>query len=220
MGDHKAFFYGTRQCPKPSAPACLTPPSTTGTLMAPAVLHRVCHGTPTPNDFQKSLLTARPALLPSYRRHKVRFADYPAILPDVDPAACVRGTFVTGLTDGDIWRLDLFEGSEYKRERVRVKVLAADGGIDAAGVAHHDTKETGEEVEVETYVWIAGKHKLEDEEWDFDEFVREKIGRWVGRGANEEYAGTSLTSTYTEVDDAVAAQGHDPTGGRAGDGWR
>jgi hypothetical protein len=44
-------------------------------------------------------------------------------------------------------------------------------------------------VEVEAYVWVAGNQRLEAREWDFGEFVREKMGRWVGREAEREYAG-------------------------------
>lgn len=44
----------------------------------------------------------------------------------------------------------------------------------------------GEEVEAETYVWTADKAGLEDGEWDFGVFVREKMGRWVGASAEDE----------------------------------
>ncbi|KAF2801761.1 uncharacterized protein BDZ99DRAFT_469501 [Mytilinidion resinicola] len=191
MGDHTAFFYGT--------------------LMAPAVLHRVIHGTSTPTPFQRSLLTIRPALLHRFQRHKVRSADYPAILP-ANSTTAVRGTLVTGLTDGDIWRLDIFEGHEYARRQVSVKVLVEEGeGIGAVGVdgqvAGEDEVAEGAEVQAEVYVWVAGKERLEPQEWDFGEFVRQKMGRWVGTGAEGEYA---------DVDDAVAAQ--DPTGGRGANG--
>ncbi|RMZ68179.1 disease resistance Aig2 [Pyrenophora seminiperda CCB06] len=98
--------------------------------MAPPVLHRVIYGTPTPptppTHPSPSLLLIRPALLPFHKRHKVLAADYPAIIPS--PSSTVRGTLVTGLTDADIWRLDLFEGSEYERRRVGVRVLVAQGG--------------------------------------------------------------------------------------------
>lgn len=47
----------------------------------------------------------------------------------------------------------------------------------------------GEEVEAETYVWIAGEDRLEAREWDFAEFQREKLRFWAGDGADEEYAG-------------------------------
>lgn len=148
---HTAFFYGT--------------------LMAPQVLHRVIWGSPSPpTPAHAALLTIRPALLHSHQRRKVRHADYPAILP-ADSSSTVRGTLVEGLTDGDIWRLDIFEGSEYARRRVSVRVLQEDG-VD------------GEEVDAETYIWIAGGSRLEDNEWDFAEFVKDKMARWVGRDAD------------------------------------
>lgn len=31
-----------------------------------------------------------------------------------------------------------------------------------------------------TYIWIASEELLAPEEWNFEEFVREKIGRWTG----------------------------------------
>ena len=43
----------------------------------------------------------------------------------------------------------------------------------------------GEEVEAETYVWIAGEERLEEREWDFAEFEREKMKHWVGGWGEE-----------------------------------
>ncbi|KAF1991160.1 hypothetical protein K402DRAFT_389357 [Aulographum hederae CBS 113979] len=170
-----------------------------GTLMAPAVLNRVCHGsaqTSTPN------LSVRPAILHNFRRHKVRNVDYPAIIrspPSTDPDATVRGTLVTPLTSADIFRLDIFEGDQYERQLVKVRPLVEVGDESGEG-----NVEGEEEVEAETYVWIAGERHLEmGEEWDYGEFVREKIGRWVG-----------TSEEYEEVDEAVRAEGDDPTGGR------
>ncbi|EOA84244.1 uncharacterized protein SETTUDRAFT_93750 [Exserohilum turcica Et28A] len=154
---HTAFFYGT--------------------LMAPPVLHRVIWGSTTPpTPAHASLLHIRPAILHAHRRHKVRNADYPAILPS-SPSASVRGTLVQGLTDGDIWRLDIFEGHEYARRRVRVRPLVQ--------AQEEDNVESEEEVEAETYIWVAGAHRLEAEEWDFAEFVRDKMKRWVGGAVAE-----------------------------------
>lgn len=36
-----------------------------------------------------------------------------------------------------------------------------------------------EEVEAETYEWIGPRDCLEDEEWDFDDFVKRKMSMWV-----------------------------------------
>ncbi|KAF2462736.1 uncharacterized protein BDR25DRAFT_308127 [Lindgomyces ingoldianus] len=201
MTTHTAFFYGT--------------------LMAPPVLHRVIWGSSKPpTPAHSSLLKIQPAILHRHQRHKVKNADYPAILP-ANMTTAVRGTLVTGLTDGDIWRLDIFEGFEYKRRKVRVRVLeqqqnsqGEDEG-EVGGMGHlsqpSEANVEGEEVEAETYIWVAGKHRLEPEEWDFQEFVRDKMARWVGREAAETDEG------FQEVDDAVTAlekEGQDPTGGR------
>lgn len=148
-----------------------------GTLMAPEVLHRVCHGSTSPSNpiYATHNLKTYPAILPSYRRHRVKDADYPAILPHNE--STVRGTYVTGLTDSDIWRLDIFEGSEYERVKVKCSLIKQGG--------------EGEEamVEAETYLWIGGEEALEEREWDFAEFQREKMRFWVG---DDEYAGKSL----------------------------
>ncbi|KAI9369499.1 AIG2-like protein [Aspergillus egyptiacus] len=207
MGDHILFFYGT--------------------LMAPQILHRVIHGSPTPQKWQKDLLHFRPAILHGYRRHRVRNADYPGIIAAEESpssssnsiststgtgtgtgarSASVLGTVVSGLTDGDLHRLDIFEGSEYAREKVRVRILRealSDHGPEAGGpdgnmhvdgdkgadqdrhlkdvleAAGAEFADEGEEVEAETYVWISGRGMLEDAEWDFEAFKRDKMAWWV-----------------------------------------
>lgn len=96
----------------------------------------------------------------------------------------MRGTYVTGLTAADIWRLDIFEGDEYERVKVRCRILEAVGD-DVTGEGNLE----GEEVEAETYLWVAGEERLEGTEWDFGEFQREKMRFWVGREGEGEYAG-------------------------------
>lgn len=154
--------------------------------MAPPVLHRVINQTTRPSPTQVSSLTICPAILHQYTRHRVAFCDYPAVLPSSDPSACVRGTYVTGLTASNQKRLDVFEGNQYERIKVKVKLVEREGEV----------------VECETYAWVAGEEELEGGEWDFEVFTREKMGRWVG---DEE---------YEEVDEAVEREKHDPTGGR------
>jgi hypothetical protein len=169
---HTAFFYGT--------------------LMAPAVLHRVIWGPlPPSTTVQAEQLKIRPAILRRFQRHKVKNADYPAILP-ANMSTSVRGTLVTGLTDGDIWRLDIFEGHEYERRKVSVRVLEhkQKQGAGIGDVAQSEEQNVeGEEVEAEVYVWIAGKQRLEPEEWDFGHFVKEKMAMWVGKEGTEQDEG-------------------------------
>jgi hypothetical protein len=98
-----------------------------GTLMHPKILKRVLH-----ND--ASHLQICPAILMDYTRHKVKFADYPAILPCersrtllgrelTQEENSVRGTLVTGFTAMDIMFLDVFEGDQYVRLEVYVHPL-------------------------------------------------------------------------------------------------
>ncbi|PLN77672.1 putative disease resistance protein Aig2 [Aspergillus taichungensis] len=230
MGDHVLFFYGT--------------------LMAPQILHRVIHGSPTPEAWQKALLTFKPAVLHGYRRHRVRGADYPGIArvstssdtingssspspsttrgEGLDKTASVFGTVVSGLTQGDLHRLDIYEGAEYAKERVSVRILqeslpesedrisSSNGtgiGIDngssssrtAAGMktatdpdpetdrhlrdvleaAGAEIADEGEEVEADTYVWSADAGMLEEAEWDFEAFKRDKMAWWVNASEDE-----------------------------------
>lgn len=185
--------------------------------MAPQILHRVIHGRPDPEPWQKNLLTFQPAILHGYRRHRVRGADYPGIIPATEPQsqsqsqkqeeptglmrkASVLGTLVSGLTDGDIHRLDIFEGSEYTRESVKVRTLREslsqeqgddesnpDGHLrdvlDAAGAEFADEGE--EDVGAVTYVYAATEGRLEDAEWDFETFKRDKMAWWVGADESE-----------------------------------
>ena len=104
-----------------------------GTLMAPQVLHRVCHGGSQPDNpiYKSHKLKMFPAILHNHRRHRVIGADYPAIIPY--EGSTVRGTYVTGLTDNDIWRLDIFEGSQYVRLDVKPRLLTHVGDEDGKG---------------------------------------------------------------------------------------
>lgn len=143
---------------------------------------------------------------------------------------------MTGLTDADVWRLDIFEGEEYRREKVRARVLTGEtvGGDVAVGELAGE-EDGSEEVEAETYIWSADPDDLEDAEWDFREFQREKMRFWVGSEGQGEYAGRAsivgqsclraatvpslLTSDFfAEVDEAVAAAGREGVDGTRGRG--
>ncbi|KAJ5181188.1 hypothetical protein N7472_011148 [Penicillium cf. griseofulvum] len=178
MGDHVLFFYGT--------------------LMAPQILHRVIHGQANPEPWQKAMLRFQPAILHGYRRHRVQGADYPGIVavpetqsetektsaPNPHSGTSVMGTLVSGLTDGDIHRLDRFEGSEYEKKQVIVRTLReALGGENKHVVL--SVLMRGEEVSAVTYVYTAGKDMLEDAEWDFESFKRDKMAWWVGADESE-----------------------------------
>ncbi|KAH9993805.1 hypothetical protein BJV77DRAFT_1103390 [Russula vinacea] len=117
-----------------------------GTLMHPKILKRVLH-----ND--ASHLQICPAILMDYTRHKVKFADYPAILPcersktllgrELTPEEnSIRGTLVTGFTAMDIIFLDVFEGDQYVRREVNVHPLGRLTAIPSDAVVTSSSTET------------------------------------------------------------------------------
>jgi hypothetical protein len=117
----------------------------------------------------------KPAVLRDYIRSRVPGVSYPAVAPK--KGRNVQGICVSGLTGGDIWRLDRFEGSEYDRKVLDVELLGEDGVFGK-----------GERVKAEVYVWNARQEGLEDGEWSIEEFRKEHLSSWIGEGANHEYA--------------------------------
>lgn len=142
--------------------------------MASEVFYTVCFLTDQPPPAVTEAYTFRPAILHGYCRRRVRYADYPGIIED--PEHVVRGTVVTGLTDANMAKLDYFEGSEYERRRVKVRVLSKVGNDKGEG-----NEESDEEVTAEVYV-IKDAACLENREWDFEEFRREKMRNWTREG--------------------------------------
>jgi len=51
---------------------------------------------------------------------------------------------------------------EYERRDVKVVLMEGEEMLPAA-----------------TYIWIDSEDRLASEEWNFEEFVKEKIGRWT-----------------------------------------
>ena|ERR1700728_189222 len=183
--------------------------------MAPGVLYRVIYGNAHPEPWQQKLTTVRPALLESHRRHRVKYMSYPAITPCT--GSSVRGSVVTGLTQGDIYRLDIFEGDQYLRKKVKVKVLKNVGLEDSIQTGEPE-EHAPEEVEAETYIWKNDLSELEDGEWDFEEFKRERMHYWMGESSSEE-SNIEVDEGFADVDNAVATEnGIDHTGGRGANG--
>jgi len=183
MTEHTLFFYGT--------------------LLHPPILHRVIHGPSNPSfpSPASSYVYTRPAILSNHRRHRVKGADYPAVVPA--SRSTVRGTLATGLTEQDVRRLDIFEGEEYERRQIKVRALKGDG-------KGEETVEDGEEIQTETYVWIAGQDRLEEGEWDFETFKREKMRFWIGTDGE----GETGREEFGAVDAGIADAAGDGTGGR------
>ncbi|KAL2136934.1 hypothetical protein VTI74DRAFT_95 [Chaetomium olivicolor] len=150
---HCAFFYGT--------------------LMVPDVFYSVCYGTKDVPEAIAKLHSFHPAILHGYCRRRVKYADYPGITEDKDHE--VFGTFTTGLTNANMAKLDYFEGSQYERRKVTVKLLEKLGNLKGEGNVE------GEERTAEVYVF-RDKRELEDKEWDLEEFRRDKLKYWTRAG--------------------------------------
>lgn len=60
------------------------------------------------------------------------------------------------------------------RKMVKIRTLTQVG--DDAGIGNVEAEE---DLETETYLWIAGEDALEESEWDFAEFKRDKLGAWL-----------------------------------------
>jgi len=176
MGERTAFFYGT--------------------LMVPQVLQRVT------NLPSIAHLKIYPAILPDHSRHHVRYADYPGMI--AHPGSSVRGTYVVGLSDRDVGRLDTFEGSQYVRVKVQVWLLPDEDAKE--GKATEEAKNGGEHeyVAAETYIF-KDENDLLKKEWDYEVFKREKMSRWVGE--SDEY--DDLSDTEEELEEEATDEGGD-----------
>ncbi|KAK3351422.1 AIG2-like family-domain-containing protein [Neurospora tetraspora] len=146
---HCAFFYGT--------------------LMVPEVFYTVCYNSKTVPDVIARQHKFSPAILHGYSRRRVRLADYPGITEDAGHS--VFGMFAEGLTKANMDKLDYFEGAEYERRTVKVKLLEKVGDVSGEGNVE------GEEREAQVYVFMPTQN-LEEKEWDLEEFKRDKLKLW------------------------------------------
>ncbi|KAF8962793.1 hypothetical protein BDZ97DRAFT_1662492 [Flammula alnicola] len=174
MSGYTAFFYGT--------------------LMHPKVLKAVIK-----ND--GSHLQLCPAVLLDYTRHKVKGEDYPGVVPFdrgiklfthtlSQEERSVRGTLVNGLTEKDIKFLDIFEGTEYIREKLQAHPLGSFTDISAHAMdeetlvpAHPPPlpvpSDLSNTIEAETYIYVH-EINLEAELWSFEDFVKNNAWKWFG----------------------------------------
>lgn len=122
------------------------------------------------------------AILENHTRHHVKHADYPAVVRASVGAAilgreltederCVRGCLVWGLTKSDVSFLDEFEGDEYVRKQVPLRLLSSN-----------------DLVKGEVYLYAASISRLSPSLWSLSDFMRDKAARWIGTEGAEEYA--------------------------------
>ena len=123
---------------------------TYGTLMAPAVMRAV----------SGRLFASQPASLDGHIRRSLRGAVYPGIIPG---PGSVTGVLYRGLDPHALTRCDQFEGNQYVRRSV------------------HVTAASGDRVCALCYILApAARHLMTDADWDFDQFMRLHLARYLG----------------------------------------
>lgn len=142
--------------------------------MEPQVFFSVCYDDKSPPPHVRQRHSFMPAILHGYCRRRVQYADYPGMVED--PGHTVRGTVVSGISKANLERLDFFEGGQYDRRVVR-PMLLVQAGDEATGQGNVE----GEQIVTESYIFLDTRD-LEDKEWDFAEFKRDKLQKWTRAG--------------------------------------
>lgn len=103
---------------------------TYGSLMFAQVWQRVVRGTHSTRGTRdtRGMFGSEPATLDAYARYAIVGETYPAMVPEY--GGHVTGVLYRDLTASDVAALDAFEGSEYRRDNVRVR-LASGGEVNA-----------------------------------------------------------------------------------------
>jgi gamma-glutamylcyclotransferase (GGCT)/AIG2-like uncharacterized protein YtfP len=98
-----------------------------------------------------------PGSLEHYRRVQVKGKPYPACYYQKN--ASVQGYVVSIDSEAILCKLDQFESDLYKR--ITVPVNTIDGMIEA-----------------DVYIWNKAEALLNDKEWSYEEFVRDRLPHW------------------------------------------
>ena len=122
-----------------------------GTLQYPSILTALINRVPTMHK----------AVVHGYRRYGLTDFVFPAVVEEA--SASVDGLLLTGLSEEEMVILDEYEGDEYRKEEVEVKVFL-------------DTDRSAEAMETSLekallYVWMDEyKHLLSGKEWNKEAF--------------------------------------------------
>ncbi|KAG0376361.1 hypothetical protein BGX24_007854 [Mortierella sp. AD032] len=144
-----------------------------GSLMSTRVLNSVTRPGPEANLFSV------PATIQGYVRYPYHNEPYPGMIASEDTTQAVEGLLVFGHTLMDRFRLDQFEGSEYTREILPVKLHSP---VPAAFNIMDGKKplQAGDVVQCYVYVFT-GPHAHLDQSrpWDYEAFRREHLDVWM-----------------------------------------
>jgi gamma-glutamylcyclotransferase (GGCT)/AIG2-like uncharacterized protein YtfP len=101
-----------------------------------------------------------PAQLHGYHVYRLKGRLHACISPSEN--GLINGKILTGLTDSQLENLDMIEGSEYVRKTVEVVLT-----------------DTSEKKQVETYVWANKDDPNLYGEWDFEEWRRLHMDKFI-----------------------------------------
>lgn len=126
-----------------------------GTLMVREVFDRVAGGH----------WSALPARIDNYAAYKVNGTHYPALVPKVGESQ--PGTFLTGIDTTTLLRLDAYEGQEFKRSLLPVRVFLDQNKVEDARTAW-------------VYLLKPGyRNRLTRERWSTKRFAAEWLAEYL-----------------------------------------
>ncbi|KAI9237732.1 MAG: hypothetical protein BYD32DRAFT_415674 [Podila humilis] len=142
-----------------------------GSLMAPAVLDSV-----TRPGIDSNLCRVH-AVIEGFVRHPYHNEPYPGMIASTDSTKTVEGILVFGHSAIDVFRLDRFEGGEYTRELLPVKILES---VPASFTHGQQPLDAGTTVLSNVYIFTGPvKHLDLTREWDFEAFKNEQLAQWM-----------------------------------------
>lgn len=131
-----------------------------GSLMFPKCISDIMHRA----DVDSIVRHLTPATLPHYRRHAIKWADFPAIIPSDQPNDAVDGVLMFGLDRAEKSRLHAYEGRLYTVELAEVEIELAD--------------ESSLTLAADVYVWKGLRDELlemEDTLWSVEGFLQSRF---------------------------------------------
>ncbi|KAF9921340.1 hypothetical protein FBU30_008678 [Linnemannia zychae] len=145
-----------------------------GSLMNEKVLNAVTRPGPDSN-----VLYSVKATVQGYTRFTYHNQPYPGMIPSKDPQELVEGLLVFGHTPLELARLDQFEGSEYPRSILPVRLLSSvpssytiDGRVQGY--------EAGETIDAFVYLFTGPLEHLDlNRPWDYEKFKQDHVKDWM-----------------------------------------
>ncbi|KAG0056260.1 hypothetical protein BGZ83_005815 [Gryganskiella cystojenkinii] len=118
-----------------------------------------------------------------YIRYPYYNQPFPGMIASEDPEATVEGLLIFGLTDQDRYRLDQFEGPEYPRSTLTVKVhepVPAEWTLLKANDIEQDDYIPETTLQAFVYTFTGPLVHLDrTRPWDYEAFKRDHLSTWM-----------------------------------------